>query len=241
MTADGEHHYEEIWTPGRAALIDSTDGSLLLELPEPAGGERPWRPTSIALDRGARGTGDIWVADGYGASLVHRFDGEGRHIATFDGSASGLRFDCPHGIMIRDDGAKARVLVADRGNHRIVALNGEGGLVEVFGADHLDSPSAMVNLNGELFVTELFGGIARFDGAGRFVSVLEPRRPRDHREPGWPNRPRPDDADALQAPSLEPGCFNSPHGIAAHEGSLYATEWLIGGRLVRVRPASSRP
>ena len=38
---------------------------------------------------------------------------------------------------------------------------------------------------------------------------------------GWPNIPR---------ELVEPGKFNSPHGMAAGaDGNLYVVEWLIGG------------
>ncbi len=40
---------------------------------------------------------------------------------------------------------------------------------------------------------------------------------------GWPNVPH---------EILEPGKFNSPHGIAVDpDGNIYIAEWLIGGRI----------
>lgn len=235
MVGDAHGRYEENWTPGRAGLIDSETGATLLELDDPsAGASGPhWRPTSIA--EAPDGSGDIWVADGYGLSWVHRFDRGGRLISSHDGAATGTPFDCPHGIMLRAADHELEVLIADRANHRIVVLDTEGTLLEVFGTDHLDSPSAMTELNGDLFVTELHGGIARFDPEHRFLGSLEPHRPRSEQEPSWPNQPG-CTADSLRAPRLVSGFFNSPHGITAHDGHLYFTEWLIGGRLIRLAP-----
>jgi len=241
VPVDGDHHYEEQFVDGHAALVNLSDGRIVLELtqpPHPAYQSGGWRPTSIAVDRGPDGTGDIWVADGYGANLVHRFGPDGAHRATFDGGTSGTVFDCPHGILLRRDGGELEILVADRANHRIVVLDPAGETTGVFGADELDSPSSMTVLDGDLFITELFGGVARFDARNRFVGRLEPRRRRSHEEPGWPNRLGAD-GRALLPPELEPGTFNSPHGIAAHDGALYLTEWHIGGRLIRIAPESS--
>src|SRR5207237_944755 len=69
------------------------DGQLILELPEPPADTRwlpgplgPYRPCGTAVDE-ARfgGTGDIWVADGYGSSVVHRFDSGGQHASVISG------------------------------------------------------------------------------------------------------------------------------------------------------------
>ena len=50
---------------------------------------------------------------------------------------------------------------------------------------------------------------------------------------GWPNAR--DAAGDLVRPELAPGRFNSPHTIAADgDGNLYVTEWVIGGRLVKL-------
>ncbi len=43
-------------------------------------------PTSVAVN-GPRhgGNGDVWVADGYGESLVHRYSADGRYLSTLTG------------------------------------------------------------------------------------------------------------------------------------------------------------
>jgi DNA-binding beta-propeller fold protein YncE len=227
--------YKDVRVPGKAGLLDATTGEVVLELNQPrveAYADAGWLPTSIAVDRSS---GDIWVADGYGANLVHRFDRTGRHLDSFDGSDSGMTFDCPHGIMLRVRQEAVQVLVADRANHRIVVMAPNGHALHVFGRDDLDSPSSLVEVKGTLFVTELFGGVTQFDEDDRFVRRLEPSRIRDHAEPGWPNL-LDDDGVSLRPPQTAPATFNSPHGIAEHAGDLYVTEWMIGGRLVRIRP-----
>jgi hypothetical protein len=38
------------------------------------------------------------------------------------------------------------------------------------------------------------------------------------------------------APRIVDGTFNSPRGVTAHGDTIYLTEWMIGGRVVRLQP-----
>lgn len=236
----GSPTYVDETAPGRAALIDVDNGTIILELAQPEIPEYAdagWRPTSVAVDEPAAGAGIIWVADGYGKSLVHRFDSEGRHLDVFDGDATGLRLACPHGLALRSRDDAVELFVADRTNRRIVVSDPEGRVLRAFGTDHLDSPSSMTFIDDTLYVTELFGGIAAFTAEGHYLGSLERRRLRSQDEPGWPNAF--DDAGVLTRAPLTDGLFNSPHGIAALGDDLIVTEWLVGGRLEQINPAAS--
>lgn len=225
--------YADHFAPGRAIILNR-DGSVLLELvcpPLPAYADESWRPTSIAIDDDRyTGSGDIWVADGYGASLLHRFEASGKYKETLDGSQTGTVFACPHGIMLRAGQGGFELFVADRTNRRIVVLDPHGAGFRILGEGVLDSPSSLVLVDDRIYVTELFGGVVRFDG-DEFTRVLELARIRSSDDDAWPNRRT---ADGLDRPSVDPGFFNSPHGITAHGDWLYVTEWFIGGRLCRL-------
>lgn len=219
--------------PGRAVLLDLA-GNVLLELPcpnTPTYHDQPWRPTAVVVDDGPdHSSGDLWVADGYGASLVHRFDAAGNHLQTIDGSESGISFACPHGLMIRRGTGASELYVADRGNRRIVVLDLAGKLKRIVADGDLDSPSSMVAHGNSTYVTELFGGIARLED-DELTSFIERSRPRDHTAPDWPNRIN---DKRLHGPNPDTGEFNSPHGICTDGQSLFVTEWFIGGRLLRI-------
>lgn len=235
----GEEDYEPRTTPGRAVLLRAADGEIVLELSRPRTATyeaEEWRPTSIAVGPG----GDIWVADGYGQDRVHRFSADGRHLLELHELPDGSRLDCPHAVIVRPCGAvRSEVIVADRGNHRLLVLDSEGALLHTVGAEHLDSPSGLALLDGDLYVTELHGGIARFGPDERFLGTLEDGRARSESEEAWPNRPGASPG-SLRRPEMTPAVLNSPHGLASHEGSLYLTEWVIGGRLARIdAPAGS--
>jgi hypothetical protein len=238
MTHVGAGRYREDFTTGRAAFIDVLDGRVVVEFAQPdipAYAIRGWRPTDIAVAVTPSGDREVWITDGYGENLVHRFDGDGLYRGTVDGSATGLSFDCPHGILLRLVDEQLEVVVADRANHRLVRFTTDGTLLGEFGQADLDSPSSLTELDGRLFVTELHGGIAVFDSADHFEGTLETHRRRSHVEPDWPNVSGAE-VSTLAAPPLPPTGFNSPHGITAHGGQLYLTEWFIGGRLVAISP-----
>ena len=69
------------------------DGEILVDLPipprepeSPPGMMGDYCPCGTAIDEERfGGNGDIWVADGYGSSLVHRFDSQGNHRSTLTG------------------------------------------------------------------------------------------------------------------------------------------------------------
>ena len=51
---------------------------------------------------------------------------------------------------------------------------------------------------------------------------------------GWPNN-RDAGGGLIPTALLEPGRFNSPHGMAVDaQGNLYIGEWLIGGRFIKL-------
>ncbi|MCM0621014.1 hypothetical protein [Nocardioides bruguierae] len=230
--------YDEIRIPGRLLKV-TADGERVGELvqPDTAAYERAtWAPTAmLALDDGG-----LWVSEGYGLSLLHRYDADGTYRETVDGSDSGTPFDTPHAIVTRTvaQGALAgtEMLVADRANHRIVVLDTAGRTLRTFGAEHLTSPSGIAVLpDGTLLVTDLFGALVALTSEGDLVGRLGVPTPEAEQRDAWPNERR----DGLTVrPPLEPMRLNSPHGIhVTSTGGVLVTEWVIGGRVVRLTPA----
>ena len=51
---------------------------------------------------------------------------------------------------------------------------------------------------------------------------------------GWPNQIK-DKGKIVPTKQLFPGKFNSPHGMTVDQkGSIYISEWLIGGRYIKL-------
>jgi len=213
--------------PGQVVQIN-LDGKILRTIEQPARSadeQNKWRPTSVALAT----NGDIWIGDGYGLSLVHVVRSNGL-IETFDGSSSGIKFDCPHGVAIDTRESVIRIAVADRSNKRVLYFNEDGSFIRSVGDSIMTSPSSLAVRGSDLLVTDLFGAILAINLDDQ-VRAIVPTSNVNKRE-GWPNKMA--DGDSV-APDVSEGELNSPHGITvSSKGEVYFTEWYLGGRAVTI-------
>ncbi len=206
-------------------------------LPGPMGA---YCPTGTAIDETRLGgSGDIWVADGYGSSLVHRYSHAGEHLSVLTGEEGAGRFNCPHAVYIDRRGTEPELYVADRGNKRVQVYDLDGRYQRSFGETFLNSPSGFAQWGERLVVAELYARLAVLDPDDHLVGYLgaDPAIDDQHgwpQPPGWPNTLTPDGhAQAPHPP--RPDRFNSPHSIAVDaDGNLYVSEWLIGGRYTKL-------
>jgi DNA-binding beta-propeller fold protein YncE len=221
---------------GQVFAVD-LDGRRRRTIEEPAGADAAWQPTAVTVDEHS---GDIWVADGYGASLVHRYTADARHLATLTGDEGAGRFDQPHDILVDRRGPTPELLVADRVNGRIQVYDLAGRFRRVLGEGVLAGPTQMAIDGDRLVVTDLLAGrVTILDAAGRLVSHLfaNPSPPESWAvvPDEWPLA-RGHDGLLARAP-LEPGVFLAPHGVAvAASGTIYVTEFQIGGRVSVLTP-----
>ncbi len=126
-------------TPGGTYWVADTGGGRLLHLQAsgtvladsstwPDGDEITGPPRGVAVDDG----GNVYVSTG---NRVLKFSGAGTLLdvlAGFGDGASQVRG--PYGLRIVGEGAGAMLLIADRGNHRVVVLELDGTPVTTFGA-----------------------------------------------------------------------------------------------------------
>jgi hypothetical protein len=251
---------DEEWAPvfGRGVRVESRpprvvkmnlDGEILAELPiprrepgSPAGMMGDYCPCGTAVDEERfGGAGDIWVADGYGSSLVHLFDKHGNHRLTLTGEEGGGRFLCPHAVFIDRRGDKTPELyIADRENKRVQVYDLKGRYVRTFGSTFLNSPSGFAVSDDLLVIAELYSRLAVVDAEDSFVGYVGASE-RAYAGVGWPERPGwpnalSDDARVERAHLPVPNEFNSPHSLATDaDGNLYVSEWLIGGRYTKLK------
>ncbi len=111
-------------------LVFDCDGRRQLSLCE-RHAPRHGAPFNHPTDAAVAPDGEIYVTDGYGNTMVHRFAADGRHIASWGrpGSDPGT-FSTPHAIWIDPAG---RVLVADRENNRIQIFDRSGRFLYAWG------------------------------------------------------------------------------------------------------------
>jgi hypothetical protein len=246
---------DEAWAPlfGKGVHVDSREprvvkmtlsGEIQAELPIPpmdaAGGPGmmgTYCPCGSAIDEERfDGNGDIWVADGYGSSLVHRFDKHGHHVSALTGEEGGGRFVCPHAVFINRRPHKSPELyIADRENKRVQVYDLDGRYLRTIGEAFLNSPSGFARWGDSLVIAELYSRLAVLDDDDRLIGYIgdDPSEEGGHgwpERPGWPNALT-EDGHVKAADLTEPDRFNSPHSVTVdNDGNLYVAEWLIGGR-----------
>ena len=105
----------------------SPDGELLASI---GNRNRPalQAPFNHPADVCVAPSGELFVADGYGNSSVHRLAADGSLIASFGSPGRGPgEFIVPHSIRVSADG---RVYVADRENNRVQVFTVDGEFVD---------------------------------------------------------------------------------------------------------------
>jgi hypothetical protein len=231
--------YANISSPERARAVKmSLAGEHLLTIPAPdlgAYSSGKFAPTSIAVAEAVYGgNGDVWVADGYGQSLVHRFRSDGTYLMSLSGQEGAGRFACPHAIWIDRRRGEPELLVSDRKNHRVQIFDLDGNYKRAVGNESVFRlPGGFAAVGEFLVVAELRARLAVLGPddtllgylGGDDIAAARDGFPNELDHAGHPVRPG----------RLRPGCFNSPHGLAADRaGNLYVSEFLIGGRLVKL-------
>lgn len=206
--------FETVRRDGRVVRLD--DG---FELSRPYPQETKYSPTAIAVDP----RGSLWVADGYGQSLVHRYSPSGALELTLDGFAT------PHSLAVVD----GLLLVCDRANGRIQEYDLDGNLLRTLAQGAVVTPTDLVAVDDRLVLTDFTAGrITVLTRDGELVEHLCASG-RSPEEDAWPNT-RDADGDIVR-PGTTPGVVNRPHTLAAdRNGDVYVTEWLIGGRVTKL-------
>ncbi|MGF3057141.1 hypothetical protein ACQUSW_11400 [Microbacterium sp. YY-01] len=184
-----------------------------------------FRPTSVVAAE------DLWVADGYGANLVHRYNRSGDLLGSI--GLEGVEFDNPHSIAWDDRDGRNELLVADRGNNRILAIEPTTGKVNrVIGDGVVERPSGMAIWRNLLVVADLNGRISLLNSEDELLTHLGESGVDALDRDGWPNVIQ---GGLTLRPSVDPGKFNAPHDVAVTpDGLLVVCEWMIGGRLTAV-------
>lgn len=236
MTLVEESGTEYLWLTdqnSKQVVKMTLEGQEIQSLPPPghaAYESGNYVPTWVAVnEKRIGGNGDIWVADGYGCNLVHRYDEAGKYLSSIDGSEgeAGL-FNCPHGIWIGLRNGEPLLYIADRGNRRVQVYDVESNFRKAFGADFLTSPDGFAAHGEMLIVPELVSRVTLLDADDGLITIIG-ENDAVNQQAGWPNN------RAL----LQPEKFNSPHGATADaKGNIYVTEWMTGGRITKLEKLS---
>jgi DNA-binding beta-propeller fold protein YncE len=201
------------------------DGEVLATLPWPEQSGKyekqdQFNPTAVAVAPG----GEIFVADGYGRSWVHKYDSHGHYQKSFGGPGTTPgQMQTPHGLAIDPRGAKPLLVVADRENHRLQFFDLAGGFVRLIDQE-LRRPCSPHVQGDDLVVADLNGRVSIFGKDDKLVCHLGDNPDQSL----WANNGAPRDA-------WKTGLFIAPHSARWDaQGDLYVQDWVALGRVTKL-------
>lgn len=224
---NGEQFIYAAHLKGKQGLKLKLDGTPVLKIPfgddiaplYPEGANA-YNPTAIAVAP----NGDIFIADGYGKSLIHKYDSTGKYIKTFGGKGKeDGKFETSHGIALDTRSGKPLLLICDRANRRLQHFDLDGNFVAVI-TTGLRLPCAVSFHGDHVAVAELEGRVAILDKSNNVVATLGDNPDKSQRA----NFGVPPDA-------WKQGVFTAPHGISYDAaGNLYVQDWNKTGRATKL-------
>jgi DNA-binding beta-propeller fold protein YncE len=148
--------------------IFDTSGKHLFDIGER---DKPLKPFNHPCSVATGPSGDIYVADGYGGTHVHRFASDGTHIRTWGEPGDGpSQFTTPHGIWVLADG---RVLVGDRENNRVQVFDPAGAYLYEMRGTHKPM-SIYAGKAGIIYVTDHIPRLVAYRSDGSYAGGCRP-------------------------------------------------------------------
>ena len=182
----------------------TSEGKRLLTLGT-EGQANEGKPFNNLTDVALSPSGEIYVSDGYGNSLVHKFSADGTLLLSWGepGSEAG-QFNLPHSVWVD---RQERVYVADRENHRIQIFTSEGEFITMW-TGFRQPTDLFIDDDDKLYISELQHRVSIVNLDGEILSRLGGEQ-----------------SDA-------PGQFIAPHGVwTDSQNSLYVGEVLEGQKI----------
>lgn len=170
-------------------------------------------PTDVAI----AANGDIYVVDGYGSQLVHRFDKNFKLIKTIGGRGKeNGKFNVCHGVWINTLKKEPEVYIADRANNRLEVYSLELEYKRTIGDSRL--PCCFYQHDGQLYVPELGARVMILDDKDKVVAHLGDGKGVEKEISGDPTK--------------HPDKFATPHAMCVDsKGDFYVLEWVPYGRV----------
>lgn len=220
LTLDGEVVWQK-FAPMESEIYAEGEASD----PKKVWGRDRFMPTNYAfLDDGG-----FFLADGYGAHTIHRYDANGKWISKIGKSGKGTgEFNTPHGLWIDDrKEGNPLLVVADRANRRLQWFDLDGTHRETL--DGFILPANIDSWKDLLLVPDLSARVTLLDKENKLIHLGEDP---EWREAVTKNR----NAMRRDPKAWESGKFIHPHDACFDaEGSIFVAEWVATGRVSKLR------
>ena len=194
--------------------------------PQKVWGRDRFMPTNYAFHP----DGGFYLADGYGAWCIHRYDKNGKWLHSFGGPGEGDgQFQLPHGLWIDDrPGRQPSVVVADRVNARLQWFDLDGKHLETL--DGFILPANVDTHRDIMLVPDLSARITLLNGKNEVVAHLG-------EDPQWRKEVLKDDKKLRRQPAgWKAGKFVHPHDACFDAvGNIFCAEWVATGRITKLK------
>lgn len=212
-TLDGEI----VWTRGKPELQKDAD----LELGR-------YRPTNASFAP----NGDVYLGDGYGSGYIFHYTADGKFVGYFGGTGTeDGKFKTPHGQWLDDRDGTPKTAVCDRANARLQWFDMDDKHLRTL--DGFLFP-ADIDIRGDLMVVpDLHARVTLLGAKNEVLAQLGD-------DEAWRARVL-DGKEKMRASrdKWPAGKFVHPHDAAFDEhGNLFVAEWVVGGRLTKLRKVS---
>jgi hypothetical protein len=174
-------------------------------------------PTDVAV----AANGDIYIVDGYGSQLVHRFDKNFKKIKTIGGRGKeDGKFNTCHGVWVSTIGKEPEIYIADRHNDRLQVFDLDLKFKRIVGG--VRNPCCFYQHDGHLYIPDLAARLTVLDANDKVVA---------HLGDGLEARNKKEDIVAKH-----PDKFAFPHALALDsKGDIYVVEWVPTGRARKLK------
>ena len=176
--------------------------------------------------------GGFYLADGYGAWCIHRYDKDGKWLAKFGepGKENG-QFNTPHGVWLDNrPGRDPSIVVADRANKRLQWFTLAGKHLKT--VDGFILPANIDSLGEVLLVPDLSARITLLDKNDQVITHLG-------EDPEWRAQVLKESMKLRRSEKGEgwvSGKFLHPHDACFDPaGNIFVAEWVQTGRITKLR------
>ena len=212
-TLDGE----VVWKIGRPNL--EKDSGVKLDRYRPTNAS--WGPNE-----------DVFLGDGYGSGLIFRYSKDAKFISVFGGRGQeDGKFRTPHGQWLDDRDGTPKTVVCDRANKRLQWFDMENNHLKTM--DGFLFP-ADIDIRGDIMVVpDLHARVTLLDKENEIIAQLGD-------DEAWRARVTNKKEKLRTKPDQwQNGKFVHPHDAAFdRKGNLFVVEWVVGGRVTKLRKVS---